>query len=55
MEAYGGGNLGRFFNTPEEKAELIRISEEYLEYLAKVKATVWTNIPGISNCTYPPG
>ena len=21
LEAYGGGNLGRFFNTPEEKAE----------------------------------
>ena len=40
LEAYGGGNLGRFFNTPEEKAELIRISEEYLEYLAKVKATL---------------
>lgn len=40
LEAEGRGNLYRFFDTPEEKAELIRISEEYLEYLAKVKATL---------------
>jgi len=38
MEANGGGNLYRFFNTPEEKAELIKISEAYPAYLAKVKA-----------------
>lgn len=37
LEAEGGGNLGRFFDTPEEKAELIKISEEYKNYLAKVK------------------
>ena len=37
MEANGGGNLYRFFNTPEEKAELIKISEAYPAYLAKVK------------------
>lgn len=40
LEAEGGGNLGRFFATPEEKAELINISEEYKNYLAKVKATM---------------
>ena len=38
MGADGSGNLGRFFNTPEEKAELIKISEGYKTYLAKVKA-----------------
>lgn len=38
LEAEGGGNLYRFFNTPEQKAELIKISEEYKNYLAKVKA-----------------
>ena len=38
MEADGRGNLYRFFNTPEEKAELIKISEAYPAYLAKVKA-----------------
>jgi hypothetical protein len=38
MEANGRGNLYRFFNTPEEKAELIKISEEYPAYLAKVKS-----------------
>jgi hypothetical protein len=37
LEAEGRGNLYRFFNTPEEKAELIKISEEYKDYLAKVK------------------
>jgi hypothetical protein len=37
LEAEGGGNLNRFFDTPEEKAELIKISEEYKAYLAKVK------------------
>jgi hypothetical protein len=38
MEANGSGNLYRFFKTPEEKAELIKISEAYPAYLAKVKA-----------------
>jgi hypothetical protein len=38
LEAEGRGNLYRFFNTPEEKAELIKISEGYKDYLAKVKA-----------------
>ena len=38
LEAEGRGNLNRFFNTPEEKAELIKISEAYPAYLAKVKA-----------------
>jgi hypothetical protein len=38
MEADGSGNLYRFFQTPEEKAELIKISEAYPAYLAKVKA-----------------
>lgn len=38
MEADGSGNLYRFFNTPEERDELIKISEEYKAYLAKVKA-----------------
>jgi len=38
LEAEGRGNLSRFFDTPEEKAELIRISEEYKKYLIKVKA-----------------
>jgi len=37
LEAEEGGNLYRFFDTPEEKAELIRISEGYKAYLAKVK------------------
>ena len=38
LEAENRGNLYRFFNTPEEKAELIKISEAYPAYLAKVKA-----------------
>jgi hypothetical protein len=38
MEANGSGNLYRFFNTPEEKVELIKISEAYPAYLAKVKS-----------------
>jgi hypothetical protein len=38
MEADGSGNLYRFFDTPEERAELIKISEAYPAYLAKVKA-----------------
>lgn len=37
LEAEDRGNLYRFFNTPEEKAELIKISEGYKDYLAKVK------------------
>jgi len=37
MAADGSGNLYRFFDTPEEKAELIKISEGYKAYLAKVK------------------
>jgi len=40
LEAEDRGNLYRFFATPEEKAELIKISEEYKNYLAKVKATM---------------
>jgi len=38
MEADGSGNLYRFFDTPEERDELIKISEGYKTYLAKVKA-----------------
>jgi hypothetical protein len=38
LEAEDRGNLYRFFDTPEEKAELIKISEGYKDYLAKVKA-----------------
>ena len=38
LEAENRGNLYRFFDTPEEKAELIKISEGYKVYLAKVKA-----------------
>ena len=34
------GNLYRFFDTPEEKEKLIKISEAYPAYLAKVKATI---------------
>jgi hypothetical protein len=40
LEAEESGNLYRFFDTPEEKTELIKISEEYKNYLAKVKATM---------------
>lgn len=40
LEAEESGNLYRFFTTPEEKAELIKISEGYKVYLAKVKATM---------------
>jgi hypothetical protein len=39
MDADGDGNLGRFYDTPEEREELIKISEAYPTYLAKVKAT----------------
>ena len=38
LEAEGRGNLYRFFDTPEERDELIKISEGYQAYLAKVKA-----------------
>ena len=38
LESEGGGNLYRFFDTPEEKTELIKISEGYKTYLSKVKA-----------------
>ena len=37
MIADGSGNLYRFFNTPEERDELIKISEGYKAYLDKVK------------------
>jgi hypothetical protein len=37
LEAENRGNLYRFFDTPEEKSELIKISEGYKAYLAKVK------------------
>lgn len=40
LEKEEGGNLYRFFDTPEEKAELIRISEGYKAYLTKVKAAM---------------
>ena len=40
LEADDRGNLYRFFDTPEEKTELIKISEEYKNYLVKVKATM---------------
>jgi hypothetical protein len=40
LEAEKGGNLYRFFDTPEEKSEVIKISEAYPAYLAKVKATM---------------
>ena len=36
LEAEESGNLYRFFDTPEEKSELIKISEGYKAYLAKV-------------------
>jgi hypothetical protein len=39
MDAEGDGNLGRFYDTPEEREELIKISEGYKDYLAKIKAT----------------
>jgi hypothetical protein len=38
LETEGTGNLYRFFDTPEEKSKLIKISEAYPAYLAKVKA-----------------
>lgn len=38
LEAEGTGNIYRFFDTPEERTELIKISEAYPAYLAKVKA-----------------
>jgi hypothetical protein len=38
LEAEGDG-IDRWYNTPEEKEELIKISEGYKDYLAKVKAT----------------
>ena len=37
LESEGRGNLYRFFNTPEERDELIKISEGYKAYLSKVK------------------
>ena len=37
LEAEGRGNLYRFFDTPEERDELIKISEGYKAYLDKVK------------------
>jgi len=37
MEANGSGNLYRFFKTPEEREQLIKISEAYPAYVAKVK------------------
>ena len=36
LEAEESGNLYRFFDTPEEREELIKISEGYKAYLAKV-------------------
>jgi hypothetical protein len=40
LEAEKGGNLYRFFDTPEEKSEVIKISEAYPAYLAKIKSTM---------------
>jgi polyhydroxyalkanoate synthesis regulator phasin len=37
LEAEGRGNLYRFFKTPEEREQLIKISEAYPAYVAKVK------------------
>jgi hypothetical protein len=37
MDAEGDG-IGRWYDTPEEREELIKISEAYPAYLAKVKA-----------------
>jgi hypothetical protein len=37
MDAKGDG-IGRWYDTPEEREELIKISEAYPAYLAKVKA-----------------
>ena len=37
LEAENRGNLYRFFSTPQEKSELIKIPEEYKTYLSKVK------------------
>ena len=40
LEAEERGNLYRFFDIPEQKEELIKISEEYKNYLAKVRSTM---------------
>jgi hypothetical protein len=40
LEKEKGGNLYRFYDTPEERKKLIKISEGYKAYLAKVKATM---------------
>ena len=40
LEKEKSGNLYRFYDTPEERKELIKISEGYKAYLAKVKATM---------------
>ena len=40
LEKEDSGNLYRFYDTPEERKELIKISEGYKAYLAKVKATM---------------
>ena len=37
LEANKSGNLYRFFKTPEEREQLIKISEAYPAYVAKVK------------------
>jgi hypothetical protein len=39
LEAERDG-IDRWYNTPEEREELIKISEGYKDYLAKVKATM---------------
>jgi len=40
LKSSKSGNLYRFFNTPQEEAEIIKVSEEYKGYLAKLKAAV---------------
>ena len=40
LEKEDSGNLYRFYDTPEERKKLIKISEGYKAYLAKVKATM---------------
>jgi hypothetical protein len=40
LDQSGSGNLYRFFDTPQQKEELIKISEEYKQYLNKVKTTM---------------
>ena len=40
LKAKSGGNLYRFFSTPEEEAQLINASEQYVAYLQKLRKTI---------------